>query len=96
MVASVERMTLQKDEKSQVITDFRRAETDTGSPEVQVAILSTRIAELTEHLKTHLKDHHSRRGLLQMVGRRRRMLDYLKREDITRYRELISRLGLRR
>ena len=90
------RMALPTEQKSQVITDYRRAENDTGSPEVQIAILSTRIQELTEHLKTHKKDHASRRGLLQMVGRRRRLLDYLKNEDIERYRELIKRLGLRR
>ena len=89
-------MALPTEQKSQVITDYRRAENDTGSPEVQIAILSTRIQELTEHLKTHKKDHASRRGLLQMVGRRRRLLDYLKNEDIERYRELIKRLGLRR
>jgi small subunit ribosomal protein S15 len=89
-------MALASEEKSQVIAEYRRSDTDTGSAEVQVAVLSTRIAELTEHLKTHTKDHASRRGLLQMVGRRRRMLEYLKREDIARYRELISRLGLRR
>ena len=85
-----------KDNKQQLIAEYRRADTDTGSPEVQVAILSTRIAELTEHLRTHKHDHHSRRGLLQMVGKRRRLLEYLKREDIERYRELIGRLGLRR
>ena len=89
-------MALVKDDKTQVIQDFRRTDTDTGSPEVQVAVLTRRIGELTEHLKTHKKDHHSRRGLLQMVGRRRRLLDYLKGEDIERYRELIGRLGLRR
>lgn len=89
-------MALLKEQKSQVIEDFRRSDEDTGSPEVQVAVLTRRIQELTEHLKTHKKDHHSRRGLLQMVGRRRRLLEYLKREDIERYRELISRLGLRR
>jgi small subunit ribosomal protein S15 len=89
-------MALLKEEKSQVIADYRRSEGDTGSPEVQIAVLSRRISELTEHLKTHKRDHHSRRGLLQMVGRRRRLLDYLKREDIERYRELIGRLGLRR
>ena len=89
-------MALLKDEKSQVITDFRRADSDTGSPEVQIAILTKRIEELTEHLRTHKKDHHSRRGLLQMVGKRRRLLDYLRNEDIERYRELIGRLGLRR
>ena len=89
-------MALVKEEKSQLIADYRRSEDDTGSPEVQVAVLSKRIADLTEHLKTHKKDHHSRRGLLQMVGRRRRLLDYLRGEDIERYRELIGRLGLRR
>ena len=89
-------MTLQTEAKSKVISDFRRAENDTGSVEVQVAVLTTRIAELTEHLKHHKRDHASRRGLLQMVGRRRRLLEYLKRQDIERYRELIARLGLRR
>ncbi len=89
-------MALTKKRKSQIIRDFRRSDDDTGSTEVQVAVLTHRIQELTEHLKTHRKDHHSRRGLLQMVGRRRRLLEYLKREDIERYRELISRLGLRR
>ena len=89
-------MTLVKEEKSQIIQDYRRSEDDTGSPEVQIAVLTKRIQELTEHLKTHTKDHHSRRGLLQMVGRRRRLLDYLRHEDIERYRELIGRLGLRR
>jgi small subunit ribosomal protein S15 len=85
-----------KEQKSALISEFRRAETDTGSPEVQVAVLSKRIDELTQHLKTHAKDHHSRRGLLQMVGKRRRLLDYLRREDVERYRALIARLGLRR
>ncbi|HET6771459.1 MAG TPA: 30S ribosomal protein S15 [Actinomycetota bacterium] len=89
-------MPLTKDRKQQLITDFRRSDEDTGSPEVQVAVLSRRIEELTEHLKSHRKDHHSRRGLLRMVGRRRRLLDYLKGEDIERYRALIERLGLRR
>jgi small subunit ribosomal protein S15 len=89
-------MALTTQQKSEIVTDHRRAETDTGSPEVQVAILSRRIADLTEHLKTHTKDHASRRGLLQMVGTRRRLLDYLRREDIERYRALIARLGLRR
>ena len=89
-------MPLLKDERSRLIGEHRRSEADTGSPEVQVAILSARIAQLTEHLKTHTKDHHSRRGLLQMVGKRRRLLDYLRREDVERYRELIGRLGLRR
>ena len=89
-------MPLLKDQKSALISDFRRAETDTGSPEVQIAVLTRRIDELTEHLKTHQKDHHSRRGLLQMVGRRRRLLEYLRREDVERYRTVIQRLGLRR
>ena len=89
-------MALVKEQKSEIIQDFRRSDDDTGSPEVQIAVLSKRIQELTEHLKTHKKDHHSRRGLLQMVGRRRRLLDYLRKEDIERYRTIIGRLGLRR
>ena len=89
-------MTITKEEKQQVIQEYARSEGDTGSAEVQVAVLTKRIAELTEHLKTHKQDHHSRRGLLMLVGRRRRLLEYLKRVDIARYRELISRLGLRR
>src|SRR5436190_2955755 len=89
-------MALTTQQKSEIITDHRRGETDTGSPEVQVAVLSKRIADLTEHLKANAKDHASRRGLLQMVGKRRRLLDYLRREDIERYRALIARLGLRR
>ncbi|MGH2723268.1 MAG: 30S ribosomal protein S15 [Actinomycetota bacterium] len=89
-------MAVTKDDKQKLITDYRTADVDTGSPEVQVALLSKRIDELTEHLKTHKEDHHSRRGLLQMVGRRRRLLDYLRREDVERYRTLIQRLGLRR
>jgi small subunit ribosomal protein S15 len=78
------------------IAEHRLHETDTGSPEVQVALLTERINHLTEHLKVHKKDHHSRRGLLMMVGRRRRLLDYLRRNDVERYRALIARLGLRR
>jgi small subunit ribosomal protein S15 len=89
-------MAMLKGQKSALISDYRRGETDTGSPEVQVALLSKRIEELTGHLKIHAKDHHSRRGLLQMVGRRRRLLDYLRGEDVERYRALIQRLGLRR
>ena len=89
-------MALLKEDKAKIISDAARTESDTGSPEVQVSILSRRISELTEHLKTHPKDHHSRRGLLRMVGRRRRLLEYLRREDIERYRSLISKLGLRR
>lgn len=82
--------------KAETITSYRLHESDTGSPEVQVALLSKRISELTEHFKAHAKDHHSRRGLLQMVGRRRRLLDYVKRRDAERYRALIERLGLRK
>jgi len=78
------------------ITEHRLHETDTGSPEVQVALLTERINHLTEHLKVHKKDHHSRRGLLMLVGQRRRLLDYLRRNDIERYRALIAKLGLRR
>ena len=89
-------MALLKEERSTIITDNARSDADTGSPEVQVAILTRRITELTEHLKTHSKDHHSRRGLLRMVGRRKRLLEYLRREDIERYRALIAKLGLRR
>ena len=89
-------MTLTKDAKTEIIGQYARSEGDTGSAEVQVAVLTKRIADLTEHLKLHRKDHASRRGLLQMVGRRRRLLEYLKREDIERYREVIAKLGLRR
>jgi small subunit ribosomal protein S15 len=89
-------MPLVKDEKQAIMSEHARVEGDTGSPEVQVALLSRRIAELTEHLKSHPKDHHSRRGLLRMVGRRRRLLGYLQKEDVERYRSLISKLGLRR
>jgi small subunit ribosomal protein S15 len=89
-------MGLLKDDKVAIITDNARGDGDTGSPEVQVALLSRRISELTEHLKTHPKDHHSRRGLLRLVGRRRRLLEYLRREDIERYRTIIAKLGLRR
>lgn len=78
------------------MTGHRQHETDTGSPEVQVALLTERINELSEHFKVHAKDHHSRRGLLKMVSRRRRLLDYLRRKDVERYRGLIGRLGLRR
>jgi small subunit ribosomal protein S15 len=89
-------MALLGEEKRDIVTAHARSEGDTGSPEVQVALLSRRISELTEHLKTHPKDHHSRRGLLRMVGRRRRLLAYLQREDVERYRSLIAELGLRR
>ena len=83
-------------EKTATIGEYRLHDTDTGSPEVQVALLTSRINQLTEHLKVHKKDHHSRRGLLMLVGRRRRLLDYVKDNDVERYRALIARLGLRR
>jgi small subunit ribosomal protein S15 len=82
-------------EKDEIVQQFRRHESDTGSPEVQVALLTCRIQQLTGHLQQHRKDHHSRRGLLKMVGQRRRLLRYLRNEDITRYRELVKTLGLR-
>jgi small subunit ribosomal protein S15 len=82
--------------KSDIVSKFGNSDTDTGSPEVQIALLTNRIAHLTEHLKVHAKDHHSRRGLLMLVGRRRRMLDYLRDIDVERYRKLIADLGLRR
>ena len=89
-------MVMEKEEKTGVISNFRLHESDTGSPEVQVALLSERIKYLKEHFKTHAKDHHSRRGLLKMVGQRRRLLNYLKRTEIKRYREIIERLGIRK
>ncbi len=89
-------MTLAKDQKTQIMKEYETHPGDTGSPEVQVAILTKRISDLTEHLKVHKKDHHSRRGLLKMVSRRRRLLDYLKDKDIDRYRKLIDQLGLRK
>ncbi|MBV8200804.1 MAG: 30S ribosomal protein S15 [Acidobacteria bacterium] len=82
--------------RQQVIQDYRLHDNDSGSPEVQVALLTHRITELTDHFKTHSKDHHSRRGLLKLVGRRRRLLDYLKRQDVERYRATIERLGIRK
>lgn len=85
-----------KEIREKVITDYRLHESDTGSTDVQVALLTQRINDLTEHFKTHTKDHHGRRGLLKMVGQRRRLLDYLKRRDGSRYRQLIERLGLRK
>ena len=87
---------LSKDRKTEVIGTYKTHEGDTGSPEVQAAILSERIAYLTEHFKTHAKDHHSRRGLLKLVGQRRRLLDYVKRKDADRYLDLIKRLGIRK
>jgi small subunit ribosomal protein S15 len=87
---------LTKDRKTEIIETYKTHEGDTGSPEVQVALLSERIAYLTEHFKTHAKDHHSRRGLLQLVGQRRRLLDYLKQKNVERHADLIRRLGLRK
>lgn len=87
---------ISKEKKAEIIAAYGRNPEDTGSPEVQVALLTERIRELTEHLKTHPKDHHSRRGLFMMVGQRRGMLDYLKSKDIEGYRELIAKLGIRK
>lgn len=87
---------LRKEEKAAVIEANRKSEKDTGSPEVQIAILTRRINDLNEHLKVHKNDHHSRRGLLKMVGRRRNLLAYLKKKDITRYRAIVEKLGLRK
>ena len=89
-------MSLSSEAKAEIIAEHARGEADTGSPEVQVALLSKRIAELTEHFGEHKKDHHSRQGLLRMVNKRRKLLDYLKAKDQDRYRELIQKLGLRR
>jgi small subunit ribosomal protein S15 len=89
-------MSITAERKTVLVSEYARAKSDTGSPEVQVAILSERISNLTEHLKTHAKDFHSRRGLLMLVGRRRRLLDYLKAKDNSRYESLIERLHLRR
>ena len=89
-------MTLQPEKKKAIIEGNKRHAKDTGSPEVQVAILSERITYLTEHFKTHMKDHHSRRGLLKMVGQRRHLLDYLKAKDVERYRSLIQKLKIRK
>ncbi len=87
---------ISKEKKAEIINEYARQPGDTGSPEVQIAILTERIQELTEHLKTHHKDHHSRRGLLKMVGKRRGLLEYLKRTDLERYRTLIAKLGIRK
>jgi small subunit ribosomal protein S15 len=89
-------MTLTKEAKHDIITEHARTDGDTGSAEVQIAVLTNRISGLTEHLKLHTQDHHSRRGLLRLVGRRRRLLEYLKSRDIDRYRDIIAKLGLRR
>ncbi len=88
-------MPLEKDVKSSIVAEHARSEGDTGSPEVQIALLTKRIKDLTEHLKIHKKDHHTRRGLLKLVGQRRRLLAYVKKTDIERYRELIAKLGIR-
>ena len=89
-------MSITADQKTQIVSEFRTHEKDTGSPEVQIALLTQRITELTEHLKTHKKDHSSRRGLLKMVGKRNSLLKYLTREDRTRYQQIIGKLGLRK
>lgn len=89
-------MTLTPERKKDLISDFQKHETDTGSPEVQIALLTERIINLTEHFKVHKKDHHSRRGLLKLVGQRRRLLNYLKRKEINRYRAVIAQLGIRK
>jgi len=89
-------MAISKERKMEIINDFKVHENDTGSPEVQIAILTDEINNLNEHLRVHKKDHHSRRGLLKMVGKRRNLLNYLRKSDVTRYREVIQKLGLRR
>jgi len=89
-------VTLKTEDKKAIIAEYGTHPNDTGSPEVQIALLSSRITYLTEHFKTHKKDHHSRRGLLKLVGQRRRLLDYLKRKDVERYRTIIQKLGIRK
>lgn len=89
-------MSLSAEQKSEILKDYQQAPGDTGSPEVQVALLSARITHLQDHFTAHKQDHHSRRGLLRMVNQRRKLLDYLKRKDVKRYQDLINRLGLRR
>lgn len=89
-------MAISKERKTEIINEFKVHEHDTGSPEVQIAILTDEINNLNDHLRTHKKDHHSRRGLLKMVGKRRNLLNYLRNNDVTRYREVIQKLGLRR
>lgn len=89
-------MAITKERKNELINEFKTHESDTGSPEVQIAVLTEEINNLNEHLRTHKKDHHSRRGLLKMVGKRRNLLTYLRNKDVQRYRELINKLGLRR
>ena len=87
---------ISKESKAEIIAKYKRDEKDTGSPEVQIALLTERINELTEHLKVHVKDNHSRRGLLKMVGKRRNLLNYLAKKDVNRYREIVAKLGLRK
>lgn len=89
-------MPLTRDNKAEIISSYRMKDADTGSPEVQIALLTKRIEQLTEHFKAHAKDHHSRQGLLKMVGKRRRLLDYLKRKDFERYQRILNRLGIRK
>lgn len=89
-------MALSQQQKAEIFGEYQRSSSDTGSPEVQVALLSARITDLSEHFKTHVNDHHSRQGLLRLVNQRRKLLDYLRNKDIDRYRELIGRLGLRK
>jgi len=89
-------LSLTVERKTEIVEGYRTHQNDTGSPEVQIAILSEKITYLTEHFKVHAKDHHSRRGLLRMVGKRRRLLDYLKEKDVARYRAIIERLGIRK
>jgi small subunit ribosomal protein S15 len=89
-------LALVKDKKTEIVGEFKQHDSDTGSPEVQIALLTARINQLTEHLKEHKKDHHSRRGLLMMVGQRRRLLNYLSNKQINRYRDVVAKLGLRR
>jgi len=96
MACAEDELSLTVEKKTDIVDTYRTHPTDTGSPEVQIAILSEKIAYLTEHFKVHAKDHHSRRGLLRMVGKRRRLLDYLKDKDIARYRTVIERLGIRK
>ena len=89
-------MSINAESKANIVSNYQRSESDTGSPEVQVALLSARINDLSDHFKTHIHDHHSRQGLLRMVSQRRKLLDYLKNKDLQRYRDLISSLGLRK
>ncbi|WP_449540054.1 30S ribosomal protein S15 [Ferdinandcohnia sp. Marseille-Q9671] len=89
-------MAITQERKNEIISEYKTHENDTGSPEVQIAVLTEQINKLNDHLRTHKKDHHSRRGLLKMVGKRRNLLTYLRNNDVTRYRELINKLGLRR